>query len=191
MKEKIKRLLLVIFVAILFSLTSALFILNTGYVLTYSQMDPETSAKEKQQKEELDIDVWKDQTELNYLNKYCEISKLLPQEDSPIITVEVERYEIPLEITTPYNPFTSYSTVYELGTVIKSDSDEIKPLEKKMKLYRIELIKDSATYLEYVSHRDIPYFYIVKDVNSTKFLLYPNTIQYKDLISNEYYIEII
>lgn len=190
MKEKIKRLLLVILVAILFTLTCALFILNTGYFLTYCQIDPETSQKEKQQKEELELDVWKDEMELKYLDRYCEISELLPQEDSPIISVEVERYETPLPITSPFNPFTGYSSLYEVGTVTKSDSSEINTSDGKIKIYRIELLNDSETYIEYASHRDIPYFYIVKDSGSTEFLLYPSVLQYKDLISNQYYIEI-
>ncbi len=191
MKEKIKRLLLVIITAILFSLTLGLSILNAGYVFTYFQIDPETSQKEKQEKEELEIEVWKNEIELKYLDRYCQISELLPQNDSPVISIEVDRYAGSLEISTPFNPFPGHSKVYEVGTVTQSDSNTIDINGDKMKLYRIELTKDSNTYIEYVSHRDIPLFYIVKDEASTEYLLYPSVIQYKDLISKEYYIEII
>lgn len=191
MKEKVKRLLLLVLTAVLFTLTAFLFIKNTSDAKRFFQIDQATSNKEKLQKEELEFEVWKGETELKYLDRYCEISKLLPQKNSPIIQLKVDRYETPLEITSPYNPFPGYSKVDEVGTITESDSSEINSNDGKIKLYRIELIKDPNTYIEYVSHRDIPYFYIVKDLDSTEFLFYPSVIQYKELISKKYYIEIL
>lgn len=144
--------------------------------------------KDKWTLEQYELLKWKYETELQYSDKYCNIQKILPQEDS-LIGVNIYYHTKPLEISSTLNPYPNYTTIYEMGRVESSNSDEIETENSQMMLYRIQLIEDHATYIEYISNRNNPYLYLVKDDNSSQFLIYPILFGTISDIDSQYYIE--
>ena len=193
MKAKTKRVLLVILITALISLSILLVILNLIVGNNILQNNAKDYTPEKVKEEQLKLSVWRYQTELEYLDQYCEIEELLPPNTATASTIdiEVDYYEKPMEIATIYNPYPNYSTVYEMGIVTTSESADIDTSNLKVRLYRIELIENPKVNLEYITHLEIPHFYIVQKSDNSEFLLYPQILKYKDILDKGAFVKIL
>ncbi len=141
--------------------------------------------------DELENQKWILQKQLAYKDNICEIRSKLPNGSSESIFIVVKKYEKEIPITTDINPYPQYTTVSEVGIVESSTPVDIIANTKEIRLYRIELLSDPNIYIEYISHKDKPYLYILGDPASSEFLLYPIVSKQIVPIDTAHYIIII
>lgn len=187
---KFKRVLTIVAISILSVITLYFVFLNSVAIgVLFSPINLEAE-EDKEVYEQYEIIKWKYETELQFLNSYCEIQKALPEEE-PTIGINVYYNSEEIEISSALNPFPEYTTMYELGRVEYANSEDINTEDGQVRLYRIEVIGDPHTYVEYISDRNDPYLYLVKDVNSSEFLIYPILFNETGEIDSQYYVEIL
>ncbi len=190
MGETRKRIFRVIALISLIFVLIFLILLNltgVGSVL-YSKVDSVDT--ESTEEKELKIQIWELEREKQFLTRYCDNMKVLPDEDSQTVKIEIEYYTGKIPIETLLNVYTSYTQIYEVGTLKEVESNNLASPEQ-MRVYRIEMIEDPNTYLEYVSNRSTPYLYIIKDINSSLYLIDPIINNLRVLIDDTYYLESI
>lgn len=169
MKPKLKSILSII----------ALVLLSFAFLFTLlanlTLLIPETQFTDPDPRilRNLESEKWSLEKQLEYQDYMCEIKSKLPNENSQILYIVITKYENEIPITTDINPYPELTSISEIGIVESSSPIGIRAETKKIRLYRIELLSDPGIYIEYISHKDEPYLYIIKDSHSSEFLLYP------------------
>ena len=188
MGETRKRIFRVIALISLIFVLIFLILLNltgVGSVL-YSKVDSVDT--ESTEEKELKIQIWELEREKQFLTRYCDNMKVLPDEDSQTVKIEIEYYTGKIPIETILNVYPSYTQIYEVGTFKEVGSNNLTSPEQ-MRVYRIEMIEDPDTYLEYASNRNTPYLYIIKDSDSSLYLIDPIINSLRISIDSTYYLE--
>jgi len=188
MGETRKRIFRVIaLISLIFVLISLVFLNITGVgSVLYSKVDSvdtDTTVEDG-----LKLEIWELEREKQFLTRYCENMKVLPDEDSQTVKIEIEYYTGKIPIETVLNIYPSYTQIYEVGTFKEYQSINLTNTQQ-MRVYRIEMIEDPNTYLEYVSNRSTPYLYIIKDINSSLYLIDPIINNLRIPIDSTYYLE--
>jgi hypothetical protein len=190
---KIKRILMVILITVLTATTIILLYFNAVALAVLFNPPEVDYSQEQETLRQYELLKWEYDTKLKYASEaYCEIQDALPPEDSTLgVNVYYHEEKIPIETT--LNPYPEYTQIYEVGIVNRGNDPGISTLfdTQSGRLYRIELKDNPDTYLEYISDRNDPYLYIVEDFWSSEFLIYPILLNSKDLVDNEYYLEIM
>ncbi len=186
MEKKGKRFFIVLIVSILSFLSLLFLFINITTINNINRLSSESYFQDINESIELESEKWRYKTEIEYMDNYCDLQSKLPSSSSQLVNVTVTRYDKRLPVSSVINPYPGYSSMYELGFVISADLEEISSKGNTMKLYRIELNHDSSSYIEYISDRDNPILYVVKDSSSDNFLLYP-ILNY---VNTEYFINV-
>ena len=188
MGEKRKRIFNIFaLVSLIFVLVFLVFLNITGLgSVLYSKVDYVDT--ESNVDKGLKLDIWKLEREKQFLTKYCENMKVLPDEDSKTLKIEIDYYTGKIPIETRLNVYPSYTQIYELGTFKEVGGSNLAFVQQ-MRVYRIEMKDDPDTYLEYVSNRSTPYLFIIKDSNSSLYLIDPIINSLKIPIDSTYYLE--
>lgn len=173
MKLKIKPILSIASLVILSVLFLISLLANTVTLIYYLNLKNDLKTIDNSMFDELENQKWILQKQLAYKDNICEIRSKLPNGSSESIFIVVKKYEKEIPITTDINPYPQYTTVSEVGIVESSTPVDIIANTKEIRLYRIELLSDPNIYIEYISHKDKPYLYILGDPASSEFLLYP------------------
>jgi len=191
MKLKIKPILSIASLVILSVLFLISLLANTVTLIYYLNLKNDLKTIDNSMFDELENQKWILQKQLAYKDNICEIRSKLPNGSSKSIFIVVKKYEKEIPITTDINPYPQYTTVSEVGIVESSTPVDIIANTKEIRLYRIELLSDPNIYIEYISHKDKPYLYILGDPASSEFLLYPIVSKQIVPIDTAHYIIII
>ncbi|HNW33220.1 hypothetical protein KBB42_02515 [Candidatus Dojkabacteria bacterium] len=191
MKLKIKPILSIASLVILSVLFLISLLANTVTLIYYLNLKNDLKTIDNSMFDELENQKWILQKQLAYKDNICEIRSKLPNGSSESIFIVVKKYEKEIPITTDINPYPQYTTVSEVGIVESSTPVDIIANTKEIRLYRIELLSDPNIYIEYISHKDKPYLYILGDPASSEFLLYPIVSKQIVPIDTAHYIIII
>jgi hypothetical protein len=190
---KIKRILMVILITILSAPTIILLYLNAVALAVLFNPPEADYSQEQETLRQYELLKWQYDTEFQYLSEaYCEIQEALPEKDSTFgVNVYYHDEKIPIETT--LNPYPEYTQIYEVGIINANEQTDLNIFfrTQSRRLYRIELKDNPNTYIEYVSDRNEPYLYIVEDVRSSEFLIYPILLNAPDQIDHEYYVELM
>jgi hypothetical protein len=187
---KILKKILVFFTITILSVISLFFVyINVVALGVFFSPEKITSDKNKEIYDQYKVIKWKYETELDYLDSYCSIQNMLPKINSTI-QASVYYYSNEIEINSTLNPYPESTTIYEIGRVESTTNEDIVTEGGFIRLYRIEMNEDTKTYMEYISHMNEPYLYLVKDNNSSEFLIYPILLGEIGEINNQFYIEL-
>lgn len=188
MKPKTKSILSIIglvVVSLLFSIS--IFVISV-LLIFYLSFKGSSEYLDSAELSRLEGEKWALEKQIEYKDYICEIESKLPNENSQSIYVEILNYEKKIPITTDINPYPQLSSISEVGVVQSSTPVSIRAESKKIRVYRIELLSNPDIYIEYISHKDEPYLYILKDSNSSEFLLYPIITKQLVPIDTDHYI---
>ena len=177
--------ILIIFSSVVLSLS---FIANILLISFYFGLKVEYNLLDYTAIHRLESEKFVLEKQLAYESSICEIQTRLPNTESFPIYIEMQEYDTRIPLTTDLNPYPSDTEVYEIGIVTSSTPIDIDAQSKKVRVYRIELSSDPSIYIDYISHKDNPYLYILKDSNSSEFLLYPLAMNKLVQINTAHYI---
>lgn len=188
MLPKIKTALSIVGLIVLSTILLLFFLFNSLLTYEYFNLKINSQPIADAELKILESKRWALEKEISYKENICQIRNKLPNESSEPIYVGITYYDEKIPITTDLNPYPEYSTISEVGIVQSSSPIDIGTSTKKIRCYRIELLSNPNIYKEYISDKDNPYIYILKDSNSSEFLLYPIITRNIAQIDTDYFI---
>jgi len=170
-----------------------LFLTNiAGLINIYNSSSPSLSTSDNEQIQKLKQQQWAYEIQIRYLEAIddgCLLTYHLPTERSAeIIHAQIDLHKDRKEISSFLNPYPGHTKIYEIGTVTSVDSKEIDTSNSRVRIYRIELNYNPYIFVEYISDKDNPNLYVVKNEKNSNFLLYPIMLKY---VNNTAYISLI